>query len=176
MFHTAARTFGWVAVCLVCAVPAQAKVPPAPARPPSFVNDVMPILTRFGCNQGACHGKGAGQNGFRLSLRGYAPEWDYPWITREYLGRRVSFTVPEDSLLLRKPAGLAAHEGGKLFGAGSRPYQVLLDWVRAGAPGQPRTIPASRRSRLGQSRLHCARGRNCSSRSVPGTPTARRAT
>ena len=45
--------------------------------PPSFVNDVEPILTRYGCNQGACHGKGAGQNGFRLSLRGYAPEMDY---------------------------------------------------------------------------------------------------
>jgi hypothetical protein len=45
-----------------------------PGQPPSFVNDVLPVLTRLGCNQGACHGKGAGQNGFRLSLRGYAPE------------------------------------------------------------------------------------------------------
>ena len=50
--------------------------------------------------------------------------------------------IPEESLLLRKPAGLAPHEGGKLFGAGSRAYQVLLDWIRAGAPGQTRTIPA----------------------------------
>src|SRR5205823_2764115 len=41
---------------------------------PSFVNDVVPLLTRLGCNSGACHGKLAGQAGFRLSLRGYAPE------------------------------------------------------------------------------------------------------
>ena len=51
--------------------------------PPSFLNEVVPLLTRAGCNQGACHGKGAGQNGFRLSLRGYAPEQDYDSLTRE---------------------------------------------------------------------------------------------
>src|SRR5882762_380985 len=61
---------------------------PAAAQTPSFVNDVEPILTRLGCNQGACHGKGAGQNGFRLSLRGYAPEWDHAWITHEFKSRR----------------------------------------------------------------------------------------
>lgn len=63
---------------------------PAKSHPaPSFLNDVQPILTRLGCNQGACHGKAAGQNGFRLSLRGYAPEWDYEWLTREHFGRRI---------------------------------------------------------------------------------------
>src|SRR6476469_5600409 len=106
-----------------------------PVRPPSFLNDVMPLFTRLGCNQGACHGKGAGQNGFRLSLRGYAPEQDFAWLTREFNGRRVSPAVPEDSLLLRKPAGLALHEGGTLFAVGSRPYQVFLAWLRAGTPG-----------------------------------------
>ena len=50
---------------------------------PSFKHDVLPILTRSGCNMGGCHGKLAGQNGFRLSLRGYAPEWDHDWITQE---------------------------------------------------------------------------------------------
>ena len=69
-----------------------------------LTNDVMPLFTRYGCNQGACHGKGAGQNGFRLSLRGYAPE---RWTTtspptREFSGRRVSVVAPEESLLLRK--------------------------------------------------------------------------
>ena len=63
----------------------------------------------------SCHGKVAGQNGFRLSLRGYAPEMDYKSLTRELGGRRVSLGSPEDSLLLRKPLGLAAHEGGKLM-------------------------------------------------------------
>lgn len=105
------------------------------ASAPSFVNDVLPLLTRLGCNQGACHGKGAGQNGFRLSLRGYAPEWDHAWLTREFAGRRVNPADPDASLILRKPLGLAPHEGGKLFARGSREYQVLFDWIKAGAPG-----------------------------------------
>src|SRR5947207_3014626 len=111
--------------------------PPGPERaaPPSFVNDVVPVLTRQGCNSGACHGKIAGQNGFRLSLRGYAPEADYPGLTREFEGRRISTAVPEDSLLLRKPLGLTPHAGGKLFMEGSREYQVFLDWLRAAVPG-----------------------------------------
>jgi hypothetical protein len=111
------------------------------AEAPSFTNDIVPIFTRFGCNQGACHGKGAGQNGFRLSLRGYAPELDHAWITREVMGRRISLADPESSTLLRKASGQAAHEGGKLFDVGSRPYRLLLDWLRAGAPGPRKDDP-----------------------------------
>ena len=88
---------------------------------------------------GACHGKGAGQNGFRLSLRGYAPEWDYGWITREFDNRRIHRSVPEASLLIRKPLGEIPHEGGKLFRANSREVQLLLEWIRAGVPARPRT-------------------------------------
>lgn len=132
---------------------------PAVNKPPSFLNDVMPLFTRLGCNQGACHGKGSGQNGFRLSLRGYAPERDYEWLTREYTGRRVSAAKPEESLLLRKPLGLAPHEGGTLFSVGSRPYQVLLSWLRAGMPGPKKNdsqvrklvlLPGNRSLRPGQ--------------------------
>jgi hypothetical protein len=127
----------------------------AEAKPPSFVNDVLPLLTRLGCNQGACHGKGAGQNGFRLSLRGYAPEWDHGWITREFGGRRINRAVPQASLLLRKPLGLAPHEGGKLLTQGSRAHHLLLDWIRAGAPAAHKDEPALRRLELlpGDSRL-----------------------
>src|SRR5262245_24366183 len=101
--------------CLTVACLLLGSLPAARAEAPSFVNDVSPILTRYGCNQGACHGKGAGQNGFRLSLRGYAPELDYQYLSREYLGRRVDTAFPEDSLLLRKALGQAPHEGGKLM-------------------------------------------------------------
>jgi hypothetical protein len=101
----------------------------------------LPILTRYGCNQGACHGKGAGQNGFRLSLRGYAPELDHAWITREFAARRLVFTDPDASTFLRKPAGLATHEGGKLFDADSRAYRILHDWIVAGAPGVQKDEP-----------------------------------
>jgi hypothetical protein len=102
---------------------------------PSFVNDVVPVLTRHGCNQGACHGKGAGQNGFRLSLRGYAPDLDHEWLTREFSTRRLSFADPESSAILRKASGQAPHEGGKLLTKGDRAYETLLVWIKAGAPG-----------------------------------------
>jgi hypothetical protein len=130
---------GW----LLALGPVRADV--ATPQPPSFLNDVMPLFTRLGCNQGACHGKGAGQNGFRLSLRGYAPEQDFAWLTRELSGRRVSAAAPEDSLLLRKPTGLAPHEGGTLFAVGSRPYRVFLDWLRAGMPGPKNSDPEVRK-------------------------------
>lgn len=130
----APRTLASCVVVLFLAVVAR-------ADPPSFLNDVVPLLTRLGCNQGACHGKNAGQNGFRLSLRGYAPEWDYNWITREHHGRRLNSAVPEESVFLLKPLGVAAHEGGKLLHTSSREYQLLLDWIRAGAPGPQKTDP-----------------------------------
>jgi hypothetical protein len=117
----------------------------APSSAPSFLNDVVPIFTRYGCNQGACHGKGAGQNGFRLSLRGYAPEQDYAWLSREYFARRISLVDPESSTLLRKPACRATHEGGKLFDRSDRAYGMLLAWIRAGAPG-PRKYDVTLRS------------------------------
>ncbi len=108
---------------------------PAWAEAPSFLNDIVPMFTRQGCNQGSCHGKGAGQNGFRLSLRGYAPDMDHRSITREFNGRRLEMADPEASLMLRKPIGSAPHEGGRVFGADSREYRVLLDWIKAGTPG-----------------------------------------
>jgi hypothetical protein len=105
------------------------------ATPPSYQQDVLPILTRFGCNQGACHGKLAGQNGFRLSLRGYAPDWDYDSITHEFFGRRIDRAAPANSLLVTKPAGMSPHGGGKLFEPNSPASKVLTDWIAAGTPG-----------------------------------------
>jgi hypothetical protein len=106
---------------------------------PSFNSEVMPLFTKAGCNQGACHGKGAGQNGFRLSLRGFAPEQDYKWITREFGGRRLDRTRPEESLLLRKASGRTPHEGGRLLAPASREYNLLRDWIAAGYPGPDKT-------------------------------------
>lgn len=108
---------------------------PAAADPPSFLNEVVPVLTRAGCNQGACHGKAVGQNGFRLSLRGYAPDQDHAAITHEFGGRRIDAAVPENSLLLRKPLGDAPHQGGRLFTRDGPEYRTLLAWLRGGMPG-----------------------------------------
>ncbi|HYG78568.1 MAG TPA: DUF1549 domain-containing protein [Planctomycetota bacterium] len=102
---------------------------------PSFRQDVLPVLTKAGCNSGACHGKLAGQNGFRLSLRGYAPEWDHEWLTTEVAGRRVNLSHPADSLLLLKPLGAVPHEGGKKLSENSREHRLLVDWIAARAPG-----------------------------------------
>ncbi len=106
----------------------------AEKQTPSFKHDVLPILTRSGCNTGGCHGKLAGQNGFRLSLRGYAPEWDHDSITQEVSGRRVDLGFPEKSLLLAKPSGGMPHEGGVRFRPDSRMWLTLRDWIAARAP------------------------------------------
>ncbi len=107
----------------------------AGAEGPSFTNDVMPVLTRFGCNSGGCHGKLAGQNGFKLSLRGYAPDSDFESVARESQGRRINAVAPSESLLIRKAVGALPHGGGKRFAVGSPAEKVLLDWIVAGTPG-----------------------------------------
>ncbi|MFN0129569.1 MAG: DUF1549 domain-containing protein [Verrucomicrobiales bacterium] len=106
-----------------------------PERVPSFQRQVLPVLTKHGCNTGACHGKLSGQNGFRLSLRGYAPEWDHEWITQEVNGRRLNLAFPDRSLLVEKPTGGVVHDGGTRFRRGSRPWRVLVDWIGGRAPG-----------------------------------------
>ena len=111
----------------------------AAAVKPSFRQDIVPILTKTGCNMGSCHGKLAGQNGFKLSLRGYAPEWDYESLTGDLGSRRIDFAQPQASLLLRKPTGQTPHEGGRRFAEDSRAFKVLLEWVKARAPGPDKT-------------------------------------
>lgn len=103
-------------------------------KPVSFVNDVIPALTRTGCNMGTCHGAAAGKNGFKLSLRGYAPEWDYLAISRQSRGRRINTTQPLQSLLLRKPLMEVAHIGGKALKKGTPEYDVIARWLAQGAP------------------------------------------
>ena len=99
-----------------------------------FPNDVLPHLTRLGCNAGSCHGSATGQKGFKLSLLGYDPAWDHAALTRELRGRRVDLAEPEKSLLLRKPTRQLKHAGGKVMGEDSEAYRVIVDWLRSGAP------------------------------------------
>ncbi len=101
----------------------------------SFRNDVIPVLTRLGCNSGACHGALAGKGGFKLSLRGYAPGDDYFVLTRQVRGRRVNLVEPAHSLMLLKPTLAISHGGGQRFEVGSREYHLLADWIASGAPG-----------------------------------------
>jgi len=84
---------------------------------------------------GACHGAGAGKNGFYLSLRGYNDEADWVAITRNSSGRRVTPADPGRSALLLKATGTLPHKGGKRFAVGSPEYNTLAHWIAAGAPG-----------------------------------------
>jgi hypothetical protein len=103
--------------------------------PLNFVNDVVPILTKAGCNAGACHAKaGNGQNGFRLSLLGFEPQEDYEHIVKEGHGRRVFPAAPEQSLLLLKAANIVPHGGGKRLEVDSEAYQTLREWIAQGLP------------------------------------------
>jgi uncharacterized protein DUF1553/uncharacterized protein DUF1549/WD40 domain-containing protein/cytochrome c len=100
----------------------------------SFVRDVLPALSKAGCNAGACHAKPEGQNGFKLSVFSYDPKSDYAEIVTDVRGRRVFPAAPEASLLLKKPTATIPHEGGKRFEPESETYNLLVSWMRQGMP------------------------------------------
>lgn len=102
-------------------------------QPVDFERDVQPILTRFGCNAGACHGKQRGQNGFQLSLLGFDSDFDHAAIAKEARGRRLNRSAPTDSLILQKPAGIAPHGGGLRLPSDGDEYRLLLRWIDEGA-------------------------------------------
>lgn len=106
----------------------------APASTPNFRKHVIPVLTKMGCNQGACHGALAGKGGLKLTLRGYDPELDYDALVRQSLGRRVSLVEPAESLILKKATFGIPHGGGKRFAKDSIEYKIVLDWISGGAP------------------------------------------
>ncbi len=101
----------------------------------SFRNEIIPILTKLGCNQGACHGSQHGKGGFKLSLLGFEPESDYISIVKSAEQRRVTPFAPEESLILLKPTLAVAHGGGKRLDSGSDAYKLLALWLEQGAPG-----------------------------------------
>jgi len=123
---------------LKCAVDGQSVTVPLKVsgqkEPPqvNFVRDVMPIMSKAGCNAGTCHGAAKGKNGFKLSLRGYDPEFDHQALTDELEGRRFNRAAPERSLMLLKPAGEAPHVGGMLFKPGDPYYEIIKAWIATG--------------------------------------------
>lgn len=100
--------------------------------PVSFVRDVMPTLSKMGCNAGTCHGAQAGKNGFKLSLRGYDPLFDHVALTDDLSGRRFDRASPDASLMLLKPSGAAPHVGGVLTQPGEPYYELLRAWIAQG--------------------------------------------
>ena len=101
----------------------------------SFRNHVESVLSKSGCNSGACHGARAGQNGFRLTLFGFDLQADYAYLTRQARGRRINPADPGRSLMLTKPTGAVPHKGGVRLEVNSPEYRVLSGWIAAGTPG-----------------------------------------
>jgi hypothetical protein len=104
------------------------------ATPVNFPNQIVPIFTKAGCNGGGCHGKSAGQNGFRLSLLGFEPSEDYEHLVKESRARRIFPAAPERSLLLLKGVATLPHGGGKRLEVDSDDYRLLLRWMAQGMP------------------------------------------
>jgi len=99
-----------------------------------FGTDIVPILTKLGCNGGGCHGKATGQNGFRISLFGFEPDLDYAALVHESRGRRILPADPDRSLLLLKATSRMPHGGGRRLDVTSDDYRILRDWIAQGAP------------------------------------------
>ncbi len=98
-----------------------------------YVRDVMPVLSKLGCNAGTCHGAKDGKNGFKLSLRGYDPLYDVRAFTDEHASRRVNIASPADSLMLLKSTATVPHEGGQVTKPGDKYYNILHEWIATGA-------------------------------------------
>lgn len=124
-------------------------LPSAPAQPASlsFTRDILPILSKSGCNLGSCHAKASGQAGFKLSVFAYDPKGDFRELTQDSRGRRIFPALPEESLVLRKATGTLLHEGGQRFEPGSEFARTIAEWIRQGSPyelpGQPALVGIS---------------------------------
>ncbi|MEM6365892.1 MAG: cell surface protein, partial [Planctomycetota bacterium] len=103
------------------------------AEPIEFAGDIVPLLTKHGCNAGACHGSAAGRGGLKLSLYGANPRADYHAIVEDLEGRRVNQLLPDESLIVLKPTETIAHAGGHRFDDDSQSRAVLVDWIKQGA-------------------------------------------
>jgi hypothetical protein len=111
----------------------------------SFPNDVLPVMSRAGCNAGACHAKPNHASGFKLSVFAYDPRSDYDAIVRGGRGRRVSPAAPAQSLLLQKPTMAVEHGGGLRLKPDSDAYRVLAGWIESGLPYAPAADPKLQR-------------------------------
>ncbi|MFN7361773.1 MAG: DUF1549 and DUF1553 domain-containing protein [Pirellulaceae bacterium] len=152
------RKLRYLAVVLIFSH-CQAADPSATAASVSFIHDVVPVLTKAGCNAGICHAKaGNGQNGFQLSLLGFEPQEDYDHLVKESRGRRLSLAAPEQSLLLQKASGVVPHRGGVRLPVDSEGYNQLLHWIRQGAPYDGASAPKLQSLEVQPDRGVAARG------------------
>ena len=106
----------------------------AETKPVTYLRDIAPIFNKVGCTSGPCHGAAKGKNGFKLSLRGYDPQFDYEALLYDLSGRRFNRAEPAKSLLLAKPAQQVPHGGGLRFEPDSKYYKTIENWIAQGVP------------------------------------------
>ena len=123
-----------VAIFVCLTLPLAGLASGAEAARVEFVRDVIPVLTKVGCNAGACHGSFQGRGGFKLSLLGFDPAADYQAIVHDARGRRIFPSAPDESLMLRKPTQRVPHGGGLRLTAETPAYRVLREWIVQGMP------------------------------------------
>jgi len=107
-----------------------------------FDRDILPVLTRAGCNAGVCHASQYGKGGFVLSVMAFDPQLDFSSIAIASRGRRVCPTNPSGSLILAKASNRVPHGGGRRLEEDSPDYRLLAAWIAAGAPG-PSAAPVA---------------------------------
>lgn len=100
----------------------------------NYIRDVMPAVSKMGCNAGTCHGSKDGKNGFKLSLRGYDPIYDTRALTDDLSARRINRAAPENSLMLLKATGAVPHVGGQVTKVGEPYYEIVKSWIAEGMP------------------------------------------
>src|SRR2546422_379379 len=138
VLSVAAGFLGVAAASLVADVTHSAGSGQAEQPRVTFLRDVAPILNKAGCTAGACHGAAKGKNGFKLSLRGYDPQFDYEALLYDLAGRRFNRADPGKSLMLAKPSQEVAHGGGRRFARDSDYYKTIYTWIAQGVPyGDP---------------------------------------
>src|SRR5262244_2896196 len=136
--NLAAGAIGAAAVVLGLAIAPLTAQPDVQRPRVTFLRDVAPILNKAGCTAGACHGAAKGKNGFKLSLRGYDPRFDYEALLYDLAGRRFNRADPGRSLMLAKPSQEVAHGGGRRFAKDSDYYKTIYNWIAQGVPfGDP---------------------------------------
>ena len=114
----------------------------SPSPTLSYTKDILPILTKAGCNLGSCHAKASGQAGFRLSIFAFDPKTDFMEFVNDSRGRRVFPALPEDSLILQKATVRVQHEGGQRFEPDSESAKTVAEWIRQGMPYETPNQPA----------------------------------
>lgn len=122
-----ANVMQWILLLLIAVLPSGNETAV------DFDNQIIPVLTKAGCNTGSCHGAAVGRGGFKLSLYGSDPTADHQSMVLALRGRRVNLVHPEESLVVLKPTESIAHGGGYKLEEDGEGADLLREWVRQGA-------------------------------------------